>query len=112
MIDYIKFILSEHFKDLIGNGQNVEFKQILFIVFKPEIWQFMIKFAPERAVSLIAYIFTYRSCIKEVNHYEWRCFQDCQTTFKELVPRAPPTNAEKMLGHLSQTFRTENPELG
>ena len=47
MIEYIKFVLNHYFIEMVGDGKNVEFRQVFFIIFKPETWNFLIKFAPE-----------------------------------------------------------------
>ena len=72
MIEYIKFILGQYFKDMKGDGQNVEFKHVFLIIFKPEIWNFITRFAQHDSLSIITYIFMYPSFIKEVGHYSYK----------------------------------------
>ena len=72
MVDYIKFVLNQHFQNLLGDGKSLEFRQVFFIVFKPEIWEFMIKFAPEVSVRVITCVLMNNNCIREINNYDSR----------------------------------------
>jgi hypothetical protein len=104
MIDYIHFILANFFQDLSGNGSHQEFKSIVMIILKDDMWKFMMKFAPIRAVSIISFIFCSEVRIKEINKLPPVDFIHFHKPFNGMLLGSGSTNSEVVVSHLSALF--------